>query len=574
MNQYKKITFLVAFLLAMVIGILLFMQNGSCPVGAASDDKVTYLAQNWTDEDRDYFYFADQGSRLIPYDFFLHLEQADSEALFRADDNMRRLGLIPTAKSKRNPDGLAIGLARNGDYMGPTCAACHTQEITYQGETIRIDGGQAFLHLNQLLDDLTAALKATLDNPDKFHRFQQRVLGKQASEAEKTTLATALKASYEQRHAHMMRNHSAVPSGYTRLDAFGAILNQALAATGIEGNRNAPTGPTSIPYIWDTPQHDYVEWNGSQSNTGVGALARNIGEVIGVFGEVETETSNWLGFVDGGYPSSIQTRTLRKLEHVVGKMHSPQWPESFPAIDQTLAKQGRTLYEQHCIQCHVDINRTDPNRLIKVRMSTLDEIKTDPLMAHNAIDFKGESGKFKGRPQYYFAGKPLPAEGPAIDIANNIMVGVIKNNPLQAYLAKRDATKLGHPDVTRPPKYVDGKIIEKGQEVSRKALLAYKARPLNGVWTSAPFLHNGSVPNLYQLLLPAKDRVKQFSLGSWTFDPKNVGYVLHSHDNDFVFDTTLPGNSNAGHEYGTGYYGEPALTEQERWALVEYMKTL
>lgn len=565
--KYLKRTILSAMLVA---GVVLATQVPAI----TGQSGVTYLEQNWTDEDREYFYFADQGSRLIPYDYFLHLEQADSTALFRSDENMKRVGLIPAPKSDNNPDALPIGLTRNGNQMGPTCAACHTQQITYQNETIHIDGGQAFFHLNQFLDDLTVSLKATVDNPGKFDRFQQKILGDNASKEEKSKLKQALKSTHEKRLAHMMRNHSDVSSGYTRLDAFGAILNQALAATEVAGNRNAPTAPTSIPYIWDTPQHDYVEWNGSQSNTGVGALARNVGEVIGVFGEVDTETTKWLGLIDGGYPSSIQTSELRELEHVVSKMHSPLWPESFPEIDAKLAKQGRGLYKQHCVQCHLDIDRTDPKRLIQVRMSTIGDIKTDPLMAKNAIDFRGKTGKLEGRPKYYFAGKPLPAEAPAIDIANNVMVGVIKNNPLQAYLAKKDAKALGHPDVTRPPKYVDGKIIEKGQEVSRKALLAYKARPLNGVWTSAPFLHNGSVPNLYQLLLPAKERDEHFHLGSWEFDPKNIGYVLNSDDNDFVFDTRLLGNSNAGHEYGTGYYGKPALTEEERWALVEYIKTL
>ncbi|MGQ0442145.1 MAG: di-heme-cytochrome C peroxidase, partial [Methylophilaceae bacterium] len=234
------------------------------------------------------------------------------------------------------------------------------------------------------------------------------------------------------------------------------------------------------------------------------------------------------------------------------------------------------LYEQHCIQCHLDINRADPKRMIQVRMSTLDEIKTDPLMANNAILNTGKSGKLVGKPRYYVAGDPLPEVAPAIDIANNLMVGVIKNNPLQAYLAGKDASSFGHGNEIHPPKYVDGKIIERGQEVSHKALLAYKARPLNGVWTSAPFLHNGSVPNLYQLLLPAKDRVKQFYLGSLAFDATQVGFEMAPIEESFLFDTSLLGNSNAGHEYGTGagYNNLPALTEQQRWALIEYLKTL
>jgi hypothetical protein len=196
------------------------------------------------------------------------------------------------------------------------------------------------------------------------------------------------------------------------------------------------------------------------------------------------------------------------------------------------------------------------------------------MMAKNAILNKGKSGKFEGLPRYYVAGDPLPKVAPAIDIANHLMVGVIKNNPLQAYLAQKDANSFGHGNEIHPPKYVDGKIIKTGEEVSQKALLAYKARPLNGVWSSAPFLHNGSVPNLYQLLLPAKDRVKKFYIGSMEFDPKNVGYDTIQVKESFLFDTSLAGNSNSGHEYGAGYGGLPALTDEERWQLIEYIKTL
>ncbi|NQY26645.1 MAG: hypothetical protein HRT92_05650 [Piscirickettsiaceae bacterium] len=558
--------------------ILIFVLSGMSLLAIADNQDIIYLEQNWSDKEREYFYFADQGSRLIPYDYFLHLEQADNDKLLRNNDNMFRLGFIPTNISKNNPDGLPVGLARNGNHMGPTCAACHTQQITYRDHTIRIDGGQAFIDLNQFLTEITSSLKATMQDKAKFVRFQQRLLGERSSDEENFLLMQDLQAEYKKRNNYMTSNHSNVSSGYSRLDAFGAILNKALAATGVENNTSPPTAPTSYPYIWDTPQHDYVEWNGSQSNTGVGALARNIGEVIGVFGNIETETTTWLGFLDRGYSSSIQVSELRKLEHVVAQLHSPMWPKVFPEIDSNLAQIGRGLYEQHCIQCHVDINRTDPLRKIQVRMSTLATINTDPLMAENAIYFKGKTGKFEGRPRYYVVGNPLASEAPAIHIANNLMIGILKNNPLQSYLAKRDAKNLGHPDVVHPPKYVDGEIIEHGLEVSDHALLAYKARPLNGVWSSAPFLHNGSVPNLYQLLLPAEQRTKQFSLCSWEYDTKNVGYVnlamCGTSNDSFIFDTTTTGNSNSGHEYGTGYYEKPALTKQERWALIEYLKTL
>src|SRR5690625_3270750 len=64
------------------------------------------------------------------------------------------------------------------------------------------------------------------------------------------------------------------------------------------------------------------------------------------------------------------------------------------------------------------------------------------------------------------------------------------------------------------------------------SLLSYKARPLNGIWATAPYLHNGSVPTLYDLLLPAKRpddpedgeyRPDEFMVGSREFDPIKVG---------------------------------------------------
>jgi hypothetical protein len=72
--------------------------------------------------------------------------------------------------------------------------------------------------------------------------------------------------------------------------------------------------------------------------------------------------------------------------------------------------------------------------------------------------------------------------------------------------------------------------------------LSYEARPLDGIWAIAPYLHNGSVPGLCQLLLPAKDRMKKFYVGTREFDPLNVGFVTKKRDGAFELDTSLPGN--------------------------------
>jgi hypothetical protein len=79
-------------------------------------------------------------------------------------------------------------------------------------------------------------------------------------------------------------------------------------------------------------------------------------------------------------------------------------------------------------------------------------------------------------------------------------------------------------------------------------------------------------------LLPADQRDKAFYVGSREFDPKNVGFVTAKFDGGFQFRTDVPGNSNVGHQFrnaplGNGVIG-PELSDDERWAIIEYLKTL
>ena len=114
-------------------------------------------------------------------------------------------------------------------------------------------------------------------------------------------------------------------------------------------------------------------------------------------------------------------------------------------------------------------------------------------------------------------------------------------------------------------------------------VLSYKARPLAGIWATPPFLHNGSVPNIYQLLSPITERDQSFFIGTREFDPVNLGYQTTA-TSGFKFDTLLSGNKNIGHEFRAGYvpykagnrpqYGVigPELSPAERMELIEYLK--
>jgi hypothetical protein len=108
-----------------------------------------------------------------------------------------------------------------------------------------------------------------------------------------------------------------------------------------------------------------------------------------------------------------------------------------------------------------------------------------------------------------------------------------------------------------------------------RANLGYRARPHDGVWATPPYLHNSSVPNLYQMLVPVESRSKKFYLGSTRFDPKHVGYETHEFPGAFELDTSLPGNSNSGHEFRNLKLEELEFTDwdgkstrEQRWVSV------
>ncbi len=122
-------------------------------------------------------------------------------------------------------------------------------------------------------------------------------------------------------------------------------------------------------------------------------------------------------------------------------------------------------------------------------------------------------------------------------------------------------------------------------------IAGYKPRPLEGVWATPPFLHNGSVPSIYQMLLPPEQRDRQFVVGQRDYDPKHLGYATPPSGSDgFLFDTSIDGNHNSGHAFVAdaaswsahqrdpqahplppGVIG-PLLADAERFAIIEYLK--
>jgi hypothetical protein len=572
-------------------------QQPASPVASAA---ATYVDQGWSAADRDAFYTTSQGSLLIPYVWFKALRRLDVDEPFAGRDQLQRYGYLRNDKSKNNPEGLPVGFVITGDatsgHLGMTCAACHTAQLEYHKDGVahamRLDGAPANADFQQFLADLTAAARATLMQPDRFDTFAKAVLRGGYSAANAAQLRIDFGAWVKQFGDIMDASLPASPWGPGRVDAFGMIINRVAGRDlGIPSNFKIADAPVSYPFLWNAPRQDRTQWNGSFPNgLFIQALARNTGQVLGVFANFKPER---IGPYNPPIPPTIwygnnsaDFVALQSLEEMVVKLRPPPWPKAIFGFDETLARQGETLFQAHCKSCHT----SEQPSLLGVWSTPVKAVGTDPKMVVDA-ERMVDPGILKGSiiPMLPIGGR-LDDRSKALDVLAVSIIGTLVN---QAQLDSADVQHNGvwralRQDMAqlRPDQKIDLKRIDQVEDFITANLdllfreqqspaapgAAYEARALYGIWATAPYLHNGSVPNLWELLTPAKRRKATFMVGSRVFDPKHVGYVTDQSpfkNGIFVTDPdNTNGNGNGGHEYGTD------LSEAERWAIIEYLKGL
>ncbi len=555
------------------------------------------------------------------------------------------------------PVGFVKDRYKGKDYLGFACAACHTAQLNYQGTGIRIDGGPAGTDMDSFLKALAAALWTVRTDKGEVHaRFVKKVMDRGHYASEKHVDDDLQKYAYRLEMYNIV-NHSETRYGYSRLDAFGRIYNRVLEhiisqeklkeqlnltvadlvkdgtltqedvdsivpqqkqggvlsgkqrdhltrrlseklslKTQLKLNQrlyNRPDAPVSYPFLWDIPQHDYVQWNGIGVNAGLGSIGRNTGEAIGVFGTLdwaEEPGTSLSSFISGqgiksthiSFKSSINVHNLRLIESRLRLLQSPLWPEDILGkIDQDRKARGERLFTTYCECCHARIKRDDPQRRVVAHMSRLHDIGTDEKMARNAATDTGWSGIIRN--QYVLAGPGdvlLNEKAPVASLLTKATLSVVatpedKNFLERGYQWAYDLI-AGFLTNDIKPSLKHGNYDPDTSADPYASLLSYKARSLNGIWATAPYLHNGSVPTLYDLLLPKKGekdpangeyRPDKFQVGSREFDPAKVGLKSDGYTG-FLFDTGHRSNSNAGHTYGTG------LDKEKRLDLLEYLKSL
>ena len=544
--------------------------------------RLVALKQGWSTKEREWFYSTSQGSQLMPYAYYLALEQAGNNRPFNDPANLQKFRCIPRSRDASNPDGLPVGFVADPDSplpkgfikdrrsLGFTCAACHTGQINYKGTAIRIDGGPSLADFDSLTKALEASLKATFNQNAKFDRFARKVLvGENNDAGHRAMLRAYLAEAIKEGGDYIWLNHSDLDYGFGRLDAFGRIFNRALVI--IESHRHImPNAPVSFPFLWDTPRADRVQWTGSAVNGFLGSLGRNVGEAVGVFAAVDMTAKR----PPVAYTSSASFHNLRSLEHRLRALKSPQWPaEILPAIDSRKAAAGQVLFQDHCVQCHPRVNTFPLARSYTAARTPIADtndregVQTDATAAALIRDSRdAPTGILKGAKKGILLGKETYGDTADVfpitqDTVGRLLVGSLFGPKLDQSRRVKLAGNVEH--------HKSSKLLKMTPPSDYLKDLRYSGRSLDGIWATAPYLHNGSVPTLYDLLLPEAQRPKTFSVGRREFDPIKVGYVTSPAPGTFLFNTKLKGNSNKGHDYGTS-----RMSEEQRMQLVEYLKTL
>ncbi|HEY1475617.1 MAG TPA: di-heme-cytochrome C peroxidase [Pseudolabrys sp.] len=586
-------------------------------VGAADPELIyTDQGENWTAARRLDFYSKDQGSRMIPLAWLQALKQANSQPFLT--DSLARYGYLP---NPANNNELPVGFTASGpaglQIVGMTCSACHTRQITAGGKTYRIDGGPAIVDFQSYLSDLDTAVGNILATDSAFNLFATAVLHSTTPDADDVaTLRQDVDAWYLRFHTLVTRALPTPSWGPARLDAVGMIFNRL---TGLDlgpppsfliaDNIKRADAPVRYPFIWNAPVQDKTQWPGfAENGSDVLALARNLGEVFGVFGAFEPKRDDLvINFLNN---NSANFDGLGKLEDLVRQINPPKWPWPF---DAALATQGEAIFgrpkaDGGCIECHGITQGKVRIPSVQTWATPIENVGTD-TREYDVLAWSAKTGVLEGA-FIPFVTKPLKDSDQAFNILAVSVIGSIAEQVLRGGASPIPSTLVASPvgiqgqialDAPRlklaplPPALRDlqaafrvptGQVQEKlefhirGIPVPDLAVPpapppskgSYEARVMRGIWAVAPYLHNGSVPTLAELLKPAAERVKQFRVGS-AYDTVNVGLAVEQTQFSSIFVTTdcsdlNSGNSRCGHEFGTH------LTSAEKKALLEYLKTL
>lgn len=544
------------------------------------------------------FHHTHQGTNLFPLAFLAALK--DQKSGKSSLEILSHYGFLPGNQGKGNPYGLPVGLAADTqDFLGHetpvvglNCSACHSGALHFQGREYRIDGAPNLIDVEGWAVDTAANAAHLLHHPGEALSFLARFLSfDPAGEAlplshfyglEDQTIADLhlaaqhldqgatqgdphpdddvnhIAETFQRLHSEIAKGTPAAIRSATPASHLGtgkthhslrALLAEVkaraqVASRTITALQNSPEpgpgrddawnlvnlivlqenttldAPIGVPPLFNVSEYEWVHADGNTNSV----LQRNIAQGVALGADVALD----------GVTTSLLPRAINHLDKLILEITAPAWPADFPSLDEQKITEGKVIFNQHpillsdgktyhCSTCHEEKAGT---------RFDLDLIKTS-------------------RARWAIYNEPLPA-GPEKLKALQDRVDQIMVATMSARGISRDTYQAW--ETSADPEWVSTK--------------GYTARHLAGIWASPPYLHNNSVRTLYELFLPEEQRATSFQVGTRNFDPVQVGFEDASGARPYTLDTTRPFNNQLGHDFTRD------LTEAQRFALIEYLKSL
>lgn len=562
---------------------------------SAAELKYADQGVNWTQAARTEFYSLDQGARIMPFAWIKALRRPDGARFL--DDGLGRYGYLPNPNSETPglPVGFLSASQNSAQYFSMTCSACHTRQIDVGGVSWRIDGGPALVDFQGLVTDIDLAFKKILSDDAAFKQFAKDVLGGDPTPRELQHLRRDVEVWFVPYDTIMRKSLPSPGWGVGRLDAVSMIFNRVAGldigtthSRIIENNITWADAPVRYPFLWNAAIQDFTQWPGfAENGDDILGLARNVGEVYGVFGFYRPKQTILPNVIDYLNDSSLNYPGLMRLETLIKQIAPPKWPWS---LDQALVAKGAEIFNRDpknggCAKgCH-EIAKGAPRvcNLKGTWKTPIEDVGTDSR-EYQVLAREAETGVLNGASIAFIPGvdKPLKPKDKIISILGLSVIGSIIEAPLHfgldvfqpllddclpaAAQASPESAKL----------LVRNKLAAALQNLYKKPAATpsfkYESRVMEGIWAAAPYLHNGSVPTLADLLKPVAERPASFKVGT-AYDIENVGLAkeqgafssLYTADDCAKRDS---GNSRCGHTFGVN------LTPDEKKALLEYLKSL
>lgn len=481
----------------------------------------------WSADDLEFFLHGSMSTEVVPEKVLRAFIKIYPD-LFPAGD-LAYLGLIPDPAF-----GWPIGISRKAEVkhlgglsaVGINCASCHVAEIRSSGskESLRILGATSHFNVEAFFGAVLVATFKTSE-PANMKLFLAAYFANPALdaawEAQQATITEAMAADpFGGKDIPAGELHQIAPAALAMAADAADLPQLAHSMLKLFHNMRAAL------HVPDQPPEKAPPASGPGRNDAFGLLSASLLNKplpyapikFGLVWDVDKRT--WVHW-DGNTKSPISRNLLASLG-LGAPMHGKRAdfefamvkrqtdlsesirPPKYPfAIDKAAAKRGQAHFEAKCTSCH---GGPESDK----RLYSIAEIGTDPRRAEMFTEKQAEG--------------------------------------FNKFLSELEA--VGY----EPPK-----------EFGVRSTGKYWAATLNGVWARSPYLHNGSVRTMQELLTSPGQRAKNFHRGSQEYDPVQMGYTDAG---AYVLDTTLEGNSNSGHDYGT------KLTAEQKRELIEYLKTL